>query len=250
MAIISVYFSPTGGTEWVVRRLAMAMGVEERWVDLSAPQPQKLTFEPGDCCVIGVPSYGGRVPAIAMERLAQCQGDGISAVLVACYGNRAFEDTVVELYDGAVAAGFLPIGAVAAVCEHSIMPQFASHRPNDDDLAQLDAFGAGLRQRLEQGSETPLILPGNRPYRHFGGVPLKPKATSACNQCGQCAQACPVGAIPMDKPSQTEGTRCITCMRCVRNCPQQARKLPGLMTFLAGQKMKKTCTTPKENQLF
>lgn len=54
--------------------------------------------------VIAVPSYAGRVPAPAVQRLTAMQGNGARAVLVCVYGNRAYEDTLVELEDAAVQA--------------------------------------------------------------------------------------------------------------------------------------------------
>ena len=47
-----------------------------------------------------------------------------------------------------------------------------------------------------------------------------------CVKCGVCAQQCPVGAIPMDDPSQTNNDVCINCMRCVEACPVSSRALP------------------------
>ena len=66
-----------------------------------------------------VPSYGGRVPEIAVSRLKQMKGNGARAVLLVVYGNREYEDTLLELSDVMEAAGFSPVAAVAAVAEHS-----------------------------------------------------------------------------------------------------------------------------------
>ena len=82
-----------------------------------------------DVAVISVPSYGGRVPAAAVQRIALMNAHGARAILVCVYGNRAYEDTLVELRDAAVQAGFRVVAAVAAIAEHSVARQYASGRP-------------------------------------------------------------------------------------------------------------------------
>ena len=51
--------------------------------------------------VIAVPSYGGRVPQVAVDRISEIKGNGAKAVLLCVYGNRAYEDTLTELEDSA-----------------------------------------------------------------------------------------------------------------------------------------------------
>lgn len=90
--------------------------------------------------MIAVPSYGGRVPQAATERLSAIRGNGAKAVLLCVYGNRAYEDTLVELEDTAKQAGFRVIAAIAAIAEHSIARQFATGRPDAQDQARLHTF--------------------------------------------------------------------------------------------------------------
>ena len=63
------------------------------------------------------------------ETLAAVCGCGARAVLMCVYGNRAYEDTLVELADTAEKAGFHVIAAVAAIAEHSVVRRFAAGRP-------------------------------------------------------------------------------------------------------------------------
>lgn len=79
--------------------------------------------------LIAMPSFGGRAPAIAIERLRKIKGNGAKCTLISVYGNRDYEDTLVEMEDAAKECGFQIVAAIAAVAEHSIMPQYASSRP-------------------------------------------------------------------------------------------------------------------------
>ena len=142
--------------------------------------------------MIAVPSYGGRVPAVAAERLGMMRGNGAQAVLVCVYGNRAYEDTLVELEDAAKGAGFRVIAAVSAIAEHSIVRQFAAGRPDAQDAAQLAGFADQIQQKISAGDASEPAIPGNRPYKKAGGTGMVPKATKECIACGACAQRVPL----------------------------------------------------------
>ena len=135
--------------------------------------------------------------------------------------------------------------AIAAVAEHSILPQYAAHRPDAADKAQLEQFAAQILYR----QDTAVSIPGNRPYKKAGGGGLVPKTGKGCTACGLCAKTCPVQAID-PATFKTDHQKCISCMRCVRQCPEKARKVNGLLVSIAGLAIKKACSVRKENQLF
>lgn len=252
MTIYTITFSPTGGTKKVADRLAKNFGPEVREIDLTgaAADYTRFSFSGDDICIVAVPSFGGRVPVPAVSRLASMAGNGARAVLAAVYGNRAYDDTLLELKDVLTGAGFRCAAAVAAVAEHSIMRQFAGGRPNQKDLEELDRFACQIKEAMEKGPSGDVRVPGNRPYRVYRGVPLAPKAGKGCTGCGLCAERCPVGAIPASAPSQTDRERCVSCMRCVGICPVGARTVNRMLLAGAARKLKKACVEPKKNELF
>lgn len=254
MSIYSLYYSPTGGTKKVVDVITgvLDVGVGER-IDFSIASEDytKYCFKEEDICLIGVPSFGGRVPGDALEKLRQMQGGGARAILVVVYGNRAIDDTLLELKDEIAKCGFKPCVAISAVAEHSIMRKFATGRPDDKDIKELQAFATKINELVKAGGlKEDVTVPGNFPYREYKGVPFKPSAGKKCRNCGLCATKCPVQAIPKEKPSLTDDKTCISCMRCITVCPEHARGLNRIVLAVASKKMKKVCGERKANELF
>lgn len=252
MKLYDIVFSPTGGTQKAATLLTDALEGEVTHVDLTDSKQDFRTVElvQEDVAVISVPSYGGRVPAVAVERLGMVHGNGARAILVCVYGNRAYEDTLVELEDAAKKAGFRAIAAVAAVAEHSIVRQFAAGRPDAEDAQQLVAFAKQIQSKLAMGDDSEPAIPGNRPYKNAGGAGMVPKPTKECINCGVCAATCPVQAIDKENPKKVDEKVCISCMRCVSVCPHSARKANPVMLSAAGLMLKKVCSERKGCELF
>lgn len=252
MGIYCITFSPTGGT----RRAAEAIcsGLGETWVEIDLMRMdfdgKEYCFTQNDICLFAVPSYGGRVPETAAERIARFEGNGAGAVLVCVYGNRAYEDTLTELEDLVEGCEFVCVAAAAAVAEHSIMRRFAAGRPDGEDRAELKKYGEMIRTKLDSGAGAPPRVPGDRPYRARGGASMHPKAEETCIRCGICAGRCPVGAIPEEDPTRTVEGRCISCMACIAACPVGARGLDPMIVGMAEEKLGPACRGHKKNELF
>lgn len=248
MSLKLIVFSPTGGTKAVADLLASNFDVDPSHIDLcdAGADFSSCEITSNDEAIIAMPSFGGRAPQVAIERLAEISGNGAACTLACVYGNRAYEDTLIEMADAAKAAGFKVVAAVSAVAQHSIMEQFACGRPDASDAARLREFSlkvVGKREPLQ------VELPGHRPYKKVGGARLVPKVTKACVKCGKCATACPVRAISaydFTADSQT----CTSCMRCMCDCPAHARKVNGLMVKIASAAIAKECNVRKEAELF
>jgi ferredoxin len=262
-AVTLLYFSPTGTTRKVLEAIEEGLGGDTvKHIDLTSKgtriQAKRAAF--GDLTVIGVPVYTGRVALQAALRLQRIRVKDVPAVIVVVYGNREYEDALLELRNISREAGFTPLVGAAFIGEHSFSTKdnlIAEGRPDTEDLGKAEAFGRMVKEKINHlGSleSVPLLeVPGNFPYRdRNASLGTSPETIETdCIYCGKCVEVCPMTAIRLrDKTLVTDSDLCILCCACVKNCLSEARALkdPGLVEF--AQKLGVMCRRRKEPEFF
>lgn len=251
--IHSFVFSPSGTSRNVADIFTKYFGIDSRTHDLTVHGIGRIDIKDADDIVVFVaPVYAGRVPALAAERFLAVNGHGQKAVAIVVYGNRDYDDALVEMCDIISARGFKLIAAGAFIAQHCIFPKVATCRPDASDEKKLARFASLVRERIISGKPLDLnMVKGHRPYKKPTGVPLHPQADKKkCNSCGTCAAQCPTGAINAVDPRKTDAKKCIACCRCINVCPQDARSFGGLLYKVAGWKFFKDNSRRLEPEWF
>ncbi len=249
--IYNMTFSPTGGTKKVADILVSNFGAEYESIDLCNPAFTKIDFTSEAVAVISVPSYAGRVPCTATERIAMMHGNDARVILVCVYGNRAYDNTLAEMKDIAEKTGFRPIAAVAAIAEHSVVRILAAGRPDRNDAVVLAEMALYIKKKLNAGDDTPIHVPGTAPEKPIGNIggKMAPMVTETCTHCGICADECPTQAICLET-MEADQVKCIGCMRCISVCPSEARRLAVTPEKLGGVPIDVLCSNRQKNALF
>lgn len=238
--VTAIFFSPTGGTRACVEAIAAELADEFDTVNLTIPyeRNQVHEFGPEDLVIIGAPVYAGRLPAVEGGLFASLRGRDTPAIFVVSYGNRAYDDALLEERDACEALGFRGMAASAWIAPHTFSGRIGEGRPDEKDRAGMRAFAEGVRRLLAEGvpEGATLSLPGHRPYREAPPMPFHPEANEDCIRCRRCVTVCPVAAIPPAAPHTTDASRCLDCLACVRVCPVHARSVyqPPLAAIAAG----------------
>lgn len=236
----AMYFSATGTTEAVItaaaRAAARELGVSYNTYDFTLPAARRTfpEFAADDLVFFGTPTYAGRVPNVLLPYLKEVRGRGAAAAAVVLFGNRDFDDALIELRDLLTKDGFAPMAAAAFVGEHSFSDTLAAGRPDADDIARAVAFGKKVAERVGERTIETVEVPGvPEPYRGYyqprdrAGAPIdirrvKPRTSNACDECGQCVNLCPMGAIDAANVREYIGI-CIKCGACIKKCPRKAK---------------------------
>lgn len=239
--ICAMYFSATGTTEKIVsgiaKRIGERLGLSYSKFDFTIKDVRKINkeFTKGDVVVFGMPVIAGRVPNLLLNYLKTVKGNAALVVPVVVYGNRNFDDALIELRDILADNGFVPIAAGAFIGEHSFSGTLGMNRPDAQDLEIAFDFADKVTAKIVRGEDLDKIVDvkGERPYRPYyqprdiQGAPIdirkvKPKTNNLCVDCKLCAVLCPLRAIDYDHVREVPGT-CMKCCSCIKKCPTGAK---------------------------
>ena len=249
----SYYFSGSNTTEKIVKAIAADLGMESALHNLTKNDTKEIQIPvAGDIVLFAAPVYAGRIPSIAIENFRKIKGEGQKCIAIVVYGNRDYDDALLELCDLLKESGFEVVAAGAFVARHCIFPKVASTRPDAEDMQKIVLFCDSVKSAIDKGFTLSInIVKGNRPYKTPGAVPLYPKTDSKkCNSCGTCARECPTGAISIENPLATDTDKRITCSRCITVCPANARYFGGLKYKAIAPLFKKKCAARREPEWF
>lgn len=229
--LYAIYFSATDTTRRCINALCQGLGTTPSVaINLADGLNVELPdFSSDDIVIVAAPVYGGRLPERVAEVFSRLQGNNAIAIALTVYGNRDYDDALLEISDILKDKGFRIVGAGAFIGQHSIFPKVGTGRPDKQDEQELVNFGIACQKAIDENSFRNLNIKGNRPYKKIAGVPVHPKGNPAdCVKCGKCASSCPVNAINPDKPWETDNDKCLTCGRCIVVCPRNARRNSGI----------------------
>ncbi len=244
-----IYFSPTGRTEKVMRMIASGLRSDTVSHNITGNNA-KIAVDAETLAVFGAPVYSGRLPPIMPRRLETITGNG-AAVVTVVYGNRAYDDALLELKDLVASRGFKVLAGAAFVAEHNIVTEVASGRPDRHDEKNAVDFAQKVEIKFLGKDFGDVDVKGNNPYRPYSDHSvLAPEGSSKCDTCGVCSRICPVAAINAKTPKKTDKTKCISCLSCVYKCHTGSRHIGGIANFFARRKLRKLTTTRREPEFF
>lgn len=240
--INTMYFSATGTTKKVVTKVAesilegLGLKIVTKNIDFTLPEGriESAEFTKEDIVIVGVPVYAGRVPNVLLKYLNTIKGNSALALAIVVYGNRNYDDALIELRDILEANEFTVIAAGAFIGEHSFSKTLAKNRPDEQDMSVAKNFADKICKKLIiEDRFFSIDVKGNKPYRNYympkdkEGNPTDirkviPKTNDNCTSCKLCVSVCPMGSIDINDVSKLNGI-CIKCGACIKKCPVGAK---------------------------
>ncbi len=260
----TIYFSPTGNTklicECVAEEIAQRLNRQVKVHDFTTPHMREHypEIKHDDYIILGVPVYAGRVPNLMLSYLEGLKTNGAKAVAIVTYGNRHYDDALIELKDILQKSGSEIVAAAAFIGEHSFSTSLAAGRPNTDDLSEAKEFATRV---VTSSSGEQFSIPGTpypytmhyMPKRSDGSNndirKVVPITTDDCVNCGLCVSLCPMGSIVKDNPKQVNGI-CIKCCACVKSCPQHAKQFIAESFLYHKDELEAKCSDYKTNEFY
>jgi ferredoxin len=257
-----IYFSPTKTTKKIVEGISQGVQIDTiEHLDLTPPEAKSQKFDEihYELAIIGTPVYSGRIPLDAVQRLQRLKVTKTLAVIVVVYGNREYDDALLELRNLVIEVGFKPIAGGAFIGEHSYANEstpIANGRPDSEDLNKAREFGMMIRDKIRDihafNEIYPLHVPGNFPYREKGKTSKTSPITqkTLCTICKKCATVCPTAAITVEDTVITDQNVCILCCACVKNCPTGARVIEDQRIKQVAERLSVNCSRRKEPEIY
>lgn len=265
MEIKTVYFSPTQTSEKIVmtigKKLAKKLEVplkemnitkKENREDINNENNEKNIpeFSSDDILILGLPVYAGRIPEIVEKYINLLKGNGTKAILIAVYGNRDYDDALLEMKNIVEKNNFVVIGAGAFIGEHSFTKNLASNRPDENDLKIANSFAESLVKKIES-PQTEIKVNGNFPYKERSPLPpVTPTTNEDCTECMECVEDCPTEAIDKENPKKTNQENCILCCECIKICPENAKSNDNEAILGLIKMLEENFSERKEPELF
>ncbi len=225
-----LYFSATENTQKILRTIAGEIDADYLEYDITSVEARKkkLKFDQNDLLIVGAPVYAGRIPELLVDYFKRLKGSSTPAVFVVTYGNRDYDDALLELKDIFNENGFVDLAAGAFIGEHSNSKQIAGERPDENDLNSAKEFGRQIKSKVDEKEknkiDSNLKVKGNYPYKERHDSPnFAPETADQCIECAVCAENCPVNAISFTDFSKIDEEKCIHCCSCIQKCPVEAK---------------------------
>ena len=248
-----VYFSPTGTGKRNLEFAAENFSCETREHDITC-NGKIYEFGSDDLVLFAAPVYGGRIPDLAKEHLSGFTGNNTPCILFSVYGNRAFDDALVEMQELTESSGFVTIAGLGVLGQHTFTDKVATGRPNSDDRKTIAEMMESVKSKLEGIADITrldrLELPGKPDCKPYSRMSLSPKTNKNCSHCNRCLEVCPSHAISSEHFDVPDPDLCIGCLACVKVCPSDARHANSIKLAAIAKVLETACSKPRPIELY
>ena len=229
-----LYFSGTGNSNYVAKRIADALG--DALVNLNdrIKSGDTSPVETGERVIIVTPTYAWRIPRVVRDwlRKTELRGAKRSWFVMTCGSEIGNADRYNR--DLCTEKGLACMGTAQIVMPENYIAMFSA--PQADKARQIVAKAEPSIDRAIAAIQRnqPFAPARNNLYDRFMSGPVNPifykffvkadafTVSDACIGCGQCAKRCPMNNVTLKDGKPSWGKNCTHCMACICYCPVSA----------------------------
>ena len=229
-----LYFSGTGNSKYVAKRIADALGDEILNLNDRIKASDTSSVETDERLIIVTPTYAWRIPRVVRDWLRKKELRGAKQVwfVMTCGSEIGNADK----YNRELCAekAISCMGTAQIVMPENYIAMFAA--PQADAAREIVAKAEPSIDRAIAAiqSNQSFAPTRNNLYDRFMSGPINPifykffvkanafTASSACIGCGQCVKRCPMNNVTLKDGKPSWGKNCTHCMACICYCPKEA----------------------------
>jgi ferredoxin/flavodoxin len=250
MTRIAVFhFSATGNTERIAKTIGtqlMELGSEVDFFDITLPSSRQtmIDFDGFNAALFGFPIHSMRAPRICREWITGLNGLGKKCAMFFTYGGfqvHPAHHTTRKLLEQ---SNFKVVASAEFLASHTYNLggwKAMEGRPDESDFSVAREYAERVLPRftgedprvvgkLDEGPYTEQDLDAFERSRYKMVTMLPTREGLECQMCGLCEELCPTSAIDM-QTGRAYANRCIACLRCVKECPDQVLKINDVKSF-------------------
>ena len=229
-----LYFSGTGNSNYVAKRIADALG--DALVNLNdrIKASDTSSVETGERVIIVTPTYAWRIPRVVRDWLRKTELRGAKQAWFVMTCGSEIGNADKYNCDLCVEKGLVCMGTAQIVMPENYIAMFSA--PQADEARQIVAKAEPSIDRAIAAIQRnqPFAPTRNNLYDRFMSGPVNPifykcfvkanafTASSACIGCSQCAKLCPMNNVTLKDGKPVWGRNCTHCMACICYCPVSA----------------------------
>ena len=229
-----LYFSGTGNSKYVAKRIADALGDEILNLNDRIKASDTLSVETDERLIVVTPTYAWRIPRVVCDwlRKTELRGAKRSWFVMTCGSEIGNADKYNR--ELCTEKRLSCMGTAQIVMPENYIAMFSA--PQADEAREIvaktepniDCVIASIQ------SNQPFAPTRNNLYDRFMSGPVnlifykfcvKADAftvSDTCIGCGQCAKRCPMNNVTLKDGKPVWGKNCTHCMACICYCPVSA----------------------------
>ena len=246
--ILIVIFSATGNTakmgEVIQDELAQ-LGAQPEKKDITLYEDRKdpLDLTPYHAVIFGFPVHARRAPRIVREWLDTLDGQDKLAATFFTYGGFKTRPAHFSTREILKNRGFDFVSSAEFLAKHTFNIggwSALENRPDESDFEVAKEFARQTYKRFsgeDSGRPGKFDKPELTPEQLDNGekitfskimTQLPTRMGADCSLCMICEELCPTHAMNAEMGEVSEKEKCIGCLRCIDNCPEDALSINDL----------------------